>query len=270
MSQKTLLKPIIIEAYSKIDEQAHITGVALIPRISRNNNLYTKAELQRFDNVQVPLNWEHDPSKNIGLVTFHYNSELETVYYDGMITDEAAADLARNKTLFTSIEADPTDMKEVCNGPNDCFHMPFGLIPVGLSLTETPGVPETSVIVIENYLRECASDKELEIHYSPYLNKRVDDQDFHIHKAEKQDDCKGTIDVLTNKCIPEQNDDCVQKQISKLADEEPDMPQDQRIAIAFSKCGLTKSHEMISWLVKEFVRFKESIYCSDCGELKKN
>ena len=128
----------IIEAYSTIDEQAHITGVALIPRISRNDNLYTKEELKRFDNVKVPLNWEHDPYRVIGSVTFHYNQDLETVYYDGMITDEAAADLARNKTLFTSIEADPTSMREICNGPNDCFSMPFGLIPIGLSLTETP------------------------------------------------------------------------------------------------------------------------------------
>ena len=39
------MQKLIIEAYSTIDEQAHITGVALIPRISRNDNLYTKAEL---------------------------------------------------------------------------------------------------------------------------------------------------------------------------------------------------------------------------------
>ena len=103
----------LIEGYSTIDEKAHITGVALIPRISRNDNLYTKQELKRFDNITVPLNWEHDSGKQIGSVTFHYNQELETVYYDGMITDEASADLARNKTLFTSIEADPVTMKQV-------------------------------------------------------------------------------------------------------------------------------------------------------------
>jgi len=182
----------MLEAYSTIDEQAHITGVALIPRISRNNNLYTKKELSRFNNVTVPLNWEHDPSKKIGQVTFHYNSELETVYYDGMITDEASADLARNKTLFTSIEADPIDMKEICNGPDDCFHMPFGLVPVALALTETPGVPETSVNVIERYIKECKIDKELEKQYGREWPEK-----------ENKDDCKGTIDVLTHKCIPE-------------------------------------------------------------------
>ena len=36
---------------------------------------------------------------------------METVYYEGMITDESAANLARNKTLFTSIEADPSNLE---------------------------------------------------------------------------------------------------------------------------------------------------------------
>ena len=206
MSQKIALKPIIIEAYSQIDEQAHITGVALIPRISRNDNLYTKEELKRFNNVKVPLNWEHDPSKRIGTVTFHYNAEMETVYYDGMITDEAAANLAKNKTLYTSIEADPIDMKEVCNGPNDCFHMPFGLVPVGLALTETPGVPETSVKVIEHYIYECDKDRELELKYG--------------------EQGRG-----------EPNDDCIARKVSIIKNENPNMSPDQAVAIAISKCS---------------------------------
>ena len=144
-----------LQAYTSVNESAHITGVALIPRISRNNNLYTKQELERFDGVTVPLNWEHDPSNVIGEVTFHYNPSQETVYYEGVITNEASANVARNKLLFTSIEATPTEVTEICNGNSDCFAMPFGLRPEGLALTETPGVPETSVKVIENYIREC-------------------------------------------------------------------------------------------------------------------
>ena len=144
-----------LQAYTSVNESAKITGVALIPRISRNNNLYTKQELERFDGVTVPLNWEHDPSNVIGEVTFHYNASQETVYYEGVITNEASANVARNKLLFTSIEATPTDVQEICNGNSDCFAMPFGLRPEGLALTETPGVPETSVKVIENYIREC-------------------------------------------------------------------------------------------------------------------
>ncbi len=157
------------EAFTQISEKAKISGVALIPRISRNNNLYTKAELERFDNVTVPLNMEHDPDKKIGRVTFHYNSDLETLYYEGVVTDEAAALLVRNKTLFTSIEATPEEMKVVCNGDEDCFHMPFRLKPKGLALTETPGVPETTVHVIEHYIKECQHHNEHE-HGADYTN----------------------------------------------------------------------------------------------------
>jgi len=158
LNRKISLK---LEAYTKVNETAKISGVALIPRISRNNNLYTKAELERFDGVEVPLNWEHNPGQVIGTATFHYNSSLETVYYEGEITNEGAASLAKNKTLFTSIEANPTDLREICNGPGDCFSMPYGLQPVGLALTETPGVPETTVNVMEKYIEEC-SHHELE------------------------------------------------------------------------------------------------------------
>jgi hypothetical protein len=171
-----------LQAYSSISESAHITGVALIPRISRNNNLYTKAELERFDGVQVPLNWEHDPSNVIGTATFHYDASQETVYYEGDITNEAAANVARNKLLFTSIEATPTEVREICNGHEDCFAMPFGLTPQGLALTETPGVPETSVKVIEKYIQEC-SHHEIEADMAKKV-PQVEVKDF--AKTEKQ------------------------------------------------------------------------------------
>lgn len=151
----------IYEGYSKIDESAHVTGIALIPRISRNENLYTKKELQRFDNVTVPLNWEHDNSIQIGTATFHYNPELETVYYEGDITDEKYASLARNKTLFTSIEATPKTNTQVCNQPDDCFNMPNGLVPEALALTEVPGIPETSLKVIESVISKIERPNDI-------------------------------------------------------------------------------------------------------------
>ena len=183
--------PVTFEAYTRINEKAKISGVALIPRISRNNNLYTKAELMRFDNKTVPLNWEHDPDQKIGKVTFHYNSALETLYYDGVITDEAAANLARNKTLFTSIEATPEGAKEICNEGevNDCFSMPFGLKPKGLALTETPGVPETSVQVIDNYIRECQHELNTGLDYT------------NIHDVEKK-----VNEILKNLILEECNE----------------------------------------------------------------
>ena len=235
------MKQILLEGYAFINEQAHITGVALIPSISRNNNLYTKEELKRFDNVRVPLNWEHNPEKEIGYVTFHYNSEIETVFYDGFITDEAAANLAKNRKLYTSIEADPVDMKDICNGPDDCFHMPFGLIPKALALTETPGIPQTSVTVIENYIRECEIDKDLEKKYGREWNS-------------SKEQGRG-----------EPNDDCIAQKISKIANDKPDMTPDQRVAIAISMCS---EKEIKEYLMKEVFHLVAE-YCPHCGEVKK-
>jgi len=150
-----------MESYATINESAEIHGIALIPRISRNNNLYTKEELARFHNKTVPLNWEHNPDRVIGEVTFQYDSTSETVFYEGTITDPSAALLAKNKLLYTSIEAQPTSVQKVCNGAADCFSMPFGLIPEGLALTETPGVPETSVkLLTESINKTIALCKE--------------------------------------------------------------------------------------------------------------
>ncbi len=166
---------VILEAYTRVTESAKIEGVALIPTISRNHNLYTKEELARFDGVTVPLNWEHDPEKKIGTATFHYNPSTETVFYDGEITDPSAAILAKNKTLYTSIEATPVSVQRICNGSTDCFNMPFGLRPEGLALTETPGVLQTSVNIIEKYIEEC---NDPEMHKTKVIdkdgNERVD------------------------------------------------------------------------------------------------
>ena len=197
-----------LEAYTKVTEQAKISGVALIPRISRNNNLYTKAELERFDNVTVSLNWEHDPSRKIGTATFHYNPSLETVYYEGTITDEASAQTARNKTLFTSIEASPLEMKEICNAPGDCFSMPFGLKPEGLALTETPGVPETSVHVIENYIRECTGHNHKHEKGADYTNyHKLENKINKLMNHLDVEECEcGEIVQVENKGCPDCDD----------------------------------------------------------------
>jgi hypothetical protein len=248
---------IFLEAYTRVDETARISGVALLPRISRNNNLYTKKELARFHNMQVPLNWEHDPAKQIGSVTFQFNAETEQVFYDGIITDEAAANLARNRTLYTSIEAEPTSSQTVCNGTDDCFNMPFGLKPVGLALTETPGVPETSVKLVESVIAECQADHDLEHKYAPNQTNLNNEDHIHdlLHKKEQE---------VNN---PDADDQCVSAKISKLGDENPDMKMDQRIAIAISQCS---EKESIKYLLGEIKSLKEVIgVCPDCGEIKK-
>ena len=235
-----------LESYTRIDENAKISGVALIPRISRNQNLYTKDELKRFDNKTVPLNWEHNPEKIIGQATFHYNDETETVYYEGEITDPSASILAKNRLLYTSIEATPTSVKHVCNGATDCFSMPYGLIPEGLAITETPGVPETSVSIIENYIKECNDPEK--------------------HKTITRDGKESKIDftkTLENK----------QELLSifrKIAEDDPQpmiYDQIELIEADIAELSQSETEKPIENIGNDM---KERYICSCCNELKKN
>jgi hypothetical protein len=233
-----------LESYTKIDEHAKISGVALIPRISRNQNLYTKEELKRFDNKTVPLNWEHDPDKVIGKATFHYNADTETVFYEGEITDPSASILAKNRLLYTSIEATPTSVKHVCNGSTDCFSMPYGLIPEGLALTETPGVPETSVSIIENYISECNHEGHDHIHKTITRDGKETKLDFD-HALEKKKEVLGIF--------------------RKISDDHPEpMIYDQ---IELLESIINNDTEKLTKIVDDM---KERYLCKCCNELKKN
>ena len=100
---------LIVESVSEVSETAKITGIALVPRISRNGNLYTKSEMEKADGVTVPLNWEHDSSKIIGSVTFSYNPALEQLFYEGTVTDEKYSTMVKNKKLFNELKYNVDD-----------------------------------------------------------------------------------------------------------------------------------------------------------------
>ena len=281
-----------IESYATINENAKIQGVALIPRISRNNNLYTKEELARFHGKKVPLNWEHNGDKVIGEVTFQYDSTSETVYYEGIITDPSAALLAKNKLLYTSIEATPTAVKQICNGGNDCFHMPFGLVPEALALTETPGVPETSVNVFKesiiNTISKCKehtdADHEFVDKYgaTEIIHKTIKPNNKEVHgdsvdnimqdkfaamsnSLEEQIKQKEQALELFKKIASENNDPIVSTQV--------EMIENDILVLTNQLIGLRKDSEFISvehTLEHIISNLKENIVCECCGDLKKN
>jgi hypothetical protein len=282
---------VIIESYATINENAKIQGVALIPRISRNNNLYTKEELARFHGKKVPLNWEHDGDKVIGEVTFQYDATSETVYYEGEITDPSAALLAKNKLLYTSIEATPTAVKQVCNGGNDCFSMPFGLLPEALALTETPGVPETSVNVfkesinhkIKTIKEHTDADHEFVDKYgaTEIIHKTIKPreeareqtadnimQDKFAHMTsslEAQIKQKEQALDLFKKIAADNNDPIVSTQV--------EMIENDIMVLTNQLIGLRKDSEFISiehTLEHIVSNLKEKIICDCCGDLKKN
>ena len=162
-----------------------ITGVALIPRTSRNENHYTKGEIARGDGLTVPVNWEHRKSeefggKTIGMATFKYDPVLEQLRYTADITDQRAIERVKSTPrLFVSIEAATTENRKICNSiPGDCFNMPSGLRFEGLALTERPGVPETTV----NAVAESLIIKES---HEPVLEMEGDSKEDDDEKRKK-------------------------------------------------------------------------------------
>ncbi|MDE1867051.1 MAG: hypothetical protein KGI08_04990 [Thaumarchaeota archaeon] len=144
------MQKLILES-TLVIESHKISGIALIPRISRNQNLYLPEELKRADGKTVPLNWEHQTEKSaIGQVTFHYDKDLQQLRYEGIITDENAYTLIKNRTHHVSIGAEPSSVKSVC-GSEQCYNLPEGLNFKELSIVATPGIPESTVNLIESF-----------------------------------------------------------------------------------------------------------------------
>lgn len=140
---------IIFESVFSIESHT-ISGIALIPRVSRNMNFYLPEELKRADNKTVPLNWEHNTTiRPIGQVTFHYDKDLMQLRYEGTITDDTAYDIIKNNTYHVSIGASPSTVRSIC-GSEQCYNVPEGLNFQELSLVSTPGIPESTINLIES------------------------------------------------------------------------------------------------------------------------
>ena len=146
-----MARQVLIEASITKKEGRSIEGVALIPMISLNDNLYTPGEIQHADGKVVPLNWEHRMSDvlndvDIGTASFEYNWATRRLHYKAEITSDIARRLMQGEDYFVSIEAVVGEDRWLCNAePDDCFHMPSGLEFVALAVTKTPGIPETTM-----------------------------------------------------------------------------------------------------------------------------
>ena len=212
---------LIVESLSEVNSHAKISGIALIPRISRNGNLYTKSEMRKADGLTVPLNWEHNSSRVIGEATFHYDESLEQLFYRGSITDESISRIVKNKQLFTSIEADVKEIRDVCNGPDDCFRMPIGLVWRGLALTDMPGVPETTVNLAEKFIglaphkcKRCCKVSSNTLNYTTKHTVNTGDSSLSVSLNEsqlmtKENDCPEgqKWDADKEQCVPINDDD---------------------------------------------------------------
>lgn len=155
---------LVIESFAQVNENGtKIAGLALTPRISRNNNFYFPSQLERADGKVVPLRWEHGgASTDIGEAIFHYDKEKMQLNYEAVITNKEAALQVRNRKLFVSIGAQVGDATEkICDSQKQCYSAPQELAFEELSIVEVAGIPESTVTIIESCgARICTKEED--------------------------------------------------------------------------------------------------------------
>ncbi|MCW4024920.1 MAG: hypothetical protein NWF01_07800 [Candidatus Bathyarchaeota archaeon] len=115
--------------------------------MSRNLNIYTPKELEAFSSklVEAPIYLEHVSASNaVGKVT-KTSWDGQRLLYEAEIYDENTADKIRNGLIrHVSVGADYSTSDVV-----DAM-VPHGLFNAEMSLVAVPGIPETSINVLES------------------------------------------------------------------------------------------------------------------------
>lgn len=129
-----------------------IAGIALMPRESRNGIYYDVEELKKFDGVTVPLRVEHQgPESNIGSVTFQFDAEKQQVKYEATVTNPEWQQRLDNEQYQVSIGAKVLEQRELCDEmKKKCLNSPVLDEILELSVVKTPGIPESTMTVIEH------------------------------------------------------------------------------------------------------------------------
>lgn len=141
-----------------------ITGIALMPRESRNGIYYDVEELKKFDGVTVPLRVEHGgPNTNIGSVTFSFDQDKSQVHYEATVTDEKWQKILDNEQYQVSIGASVLEQRELCDEmKKKCLNSPVLGEILELSVVRTPGIPESTMTVIEHNVDALTILNEIE------------------------------------------------------------------------------------------------------------
>jgi len=129
-----------------VDKPLRVRGIAMIKGMSRNFNVYTPEELQAFAGklVAAPIYIEHVAAPNaVGKVT-KTEWDGRNLWYEAEIYDEETAEKIRKGLIrHVSVGADYETI-DVLDGK-----VPHGLCNAELSLVAVPGIPETSIQILE-------------------------------------------------------------------------------------------------------------------------
>ena len=127
-----------------------ISGIALMPRQSRNGVYYDVEELKKFDGKTVPLRVEHDKDTHIGQVTFSFDEEKSQVKYEATVFDSEWQQILNNEQYQVSIGASVLEQRHLCDEMKvKCLNAPVLDEILELSVVRTPGIPESTLHVVE-------------------------------------------------------------------------------------------------------------------------
>lgn len=161
-----------------------IEGIALTPSVSLNHNIYSAEEIDATRNLNVPLkaDWEHT-SENIGHVVYTLDPDNHVLKYTATITDEKRASELQEGVHRVSIEANVDEVTESCNRKG-CYNLLSGLTMEGIGITQTPGVVQTTMRIVESFqdwkpitdgtCTKCKENAEKEIDSNIELKQQVE------------------------------------------------------------------------------------------------
>ena len=162
-----------------VDKPLRIRGVAITAGMSRNFNIYTPEELQAFASklVDSPVYIEHVSVENaVGKVT-KTDWDGQRLWYEAEIYESDVADKIRKGLVqHVSVGAD-YEAIDVVDGK-----VPHGLHNAELSLVAVPGIPETSVHVMEKLAPQPAKDGSAEM---KALTEKLAESEFRLAEAQK-------------------------------------------------------------------------------------
>jgi len=129
-----------------VDKPLRIRGIAMTAGMSRNFNIYTSEELQSFANklVSAPIYVEHVAVPNAVGKIMKTEWDGQNLWYEAEIYDEETAEKIRKGLIrHVSVGADYETIN-ILDGK-----IPRGLHNAELSLVAVPGIPETSIQIVE-------------------------------------------------------------------------------------------------------------------------
>lgn len=141
---------VVIESTGTVKGRV-IEGTALVPTVSLNGNIYTAEEIDKAKNLNTPLkaDWEHT-SENIGHVVYTLDPKNHTLFYRATITSESRAVEITEGVHKVSIEAGVEEVARSCT-PARCYNLVSGITMEGIGITKQPGVPQTTLSIIESF-----------------------------------------------------------------------------------------------------------------------